>query len=399
MKKWFVSILLALLMLSVPMAAFLPVVSAAGNPASAGAAVAASAKGYALIDVTSGRILASRQGDTKMRIASLTKVMTAIVAIENGRLSDKVKVSRNAYAKEGSSIYLKLGEEMSLENLLYGLMLRSGNDAAVAIAEHVGASLDGFVHMMNQKAEEIGMVNTHFDNPHGLDTDTHYSTANDMARLTAYSMKNPVFRQISGTKLKKAPNPNEEWDYVWRNKNKMLYLYEGADGGKTGYTKLAGRCLISSATRGTQQLAAVTLNAPDDWSDHRRMFDYGFARFPLRELVHSGDPIPGTAFTAGRSFSYPLADQETGLLSKKIELEPQGTDNYTLGYRGRVMLYLDREPIGAVPFAEPGVNIHFSLDQARNYAMTTAADTGSSNNFTNSLLNVLRTVFTGNTGR
>lgn len=195
------------------------------------------AESAALIDVTSGRILFSKEGDKQMRIASLTKIMTAIVAIENGKLDDKVKVSAAAFGKEGSSIYLKLGEEMSLENMLYGLMLRSGNDAATAIAEHVGGSEEGFVLMMNQKAEEIGLRGTHFMNPHGLDADGHYSTASDMARLTAYALQNPVFKRIVATEQKSAPNPNESWDYSWHNKNKMLRLYEGADGVKTGYTK------------------------------------------------------------------------------------------------------------------------------------------------------------------
>src|SRR5690606_17687538 len=147
------------------------------------------------------------------RIASLTKVMTAIVAIENGTLTDLVQVGPAAYGKEGSSLYLHLGEEMTLHTMLYGLMLRSGNDAATAIAEHVGGSLEGFVFLMNQKARELGMKNTSFKNPHGLDEDGHYSSANDMAVLTAYALRNEVFQEIVKTKVKTAPNPNEDWDY------------------------------------------------------------------------------------------------------------------------------------------------------------------------------------------
>ncbi|ANE49030.1 peptidase M15 [Paenibacillus swuensis] len=352
--------------------------------------VGVSAQGYALIDVTSGRILSGRKGDERMRIASLTKVMTAIVAIEHGKLSDLVKVSRNAYAKEGSSLYLKLGEEMSLENLLYGLMLRSGNDAAVAIAEHVGQSLEGFVYMMNAKAEEIGMSNTHFDNPHGLDTDTHFSSANDMAKLTAYALHNPVFRQISGTKLRKAPNPNESWDYVWRNKNKMLFLYEGADGGKTGYTKLSGRTLISSATRGTQQLAVVTLNAPSDWSDHRQLFDYGFAKYPLREIAKAGDPVENTAFVTGRDFLYPLGDEEVSGLTKSVEFVPPETPDYILGYRGKITIQLKGQSIGTIPVVEknsPLSDVGAFAHEASPGAVP----------FTKHVMDVLRVVFTGNT--
>lgn len=126
---------------------------------------------------------------------------------------------------------------MTLENMLYGLMLRSGNDAATAIAEHIGGSEEGFVYLMNAKAEELGLTHTHFANPHGLDAEGHYSSANDLAVLTAYALHNPVFKEIVKTQEKTADNPNEKWDYKWRNKNKMLYLYEGADGVKTGYTK------------------------------------------------------------------------------------------------------------------------------------------------------------------
>lgn len=154
-----------------------------------------SAQGAALIDVKSGRILFEKNGDQKMRIASLTKIMTAIVAIENGNLEDMVTTSDNAYGTEGSSIYLKRGEQLTLEDMLYGLMLRSGNDAAVAIAEHIGGSVEGFAFLMNEKAKILGMNHTHFVNPHGLDDKEHYSTPKDMAILTAYALKNSTFKK------------------------------------------------------------------------------------------------------------------------------------------------------------------------------------------------------------
>lgn len=166
-------------------------------------AIGTNARAAALIDVESGRLLYSNNGDTPMRIASLTKIMTAIVAIEHGNLTDMVKTSKRAVGKEGSSIYLQLNEEMSLSNMLYGLMLRSGNDAATAIAEHVGGSEEGFVHLMNEKAIQIGLTNSHFMNPHGLDDDEHYSSANDLAKLSAYALKNEVFAEIVSTKEKK----------------------------------------------------------------------------------------------------------------------------------------------------------------------------------------------------
>ena len=322
------------------------------------------AQSAALIDVTSGRILYSKDGDRELRIASLTKIMTAIVAIEHGKLQDKVKVTASSFAKEGSSLYLKLGEEMTLENMLYGLMLRSGNDAASAIAEHVGGSEEGFVLLMNKKAEEIGLTRSHFMNPHGLDAEGHYSTANDLARLTAYALHNPVFKRIVATEDKSAPNPNESWEYSWHNKNKMLRLYEGADGVKTGYTKKAFRCLVSSATRGGQQLAAVTLNDGDDWNDHARMLDFGFENFPLREIAKKEQPVANTSVVTGRGFQYPLAESEVASISKKLILTANRSQNDSqndseandpsFGLAGRIEMQLNGKFIGSIPVYHKG---------------------------------------------
>ncbi|PZE22210.1 D-alanyl-D-alanine carboxypeptidase [Paenibacillus xerothermodurans] len=339
--------------------------------------IATHAEAAALIDVQSGRLLFSRQGDKTMRVASLTKIMTAIVAIDHGRLSDQVKVSKSAYGKEGSSIYLKLGEEMSLKHLLYGMMLRSGNDAATAIAEHVGGSIDGFAYLMNEKARMIGMANTSFKNPHGLDEPEHYSTANDMAKLTAYALRNPVFQEIVKTKVKKAPNPNEAWDYTWFNKNKMLNLYEGSDGVKTGYTKLARRCLVSSATRNGQQLAVVTLNDPDDWSDHAKLLDYGFKHFPLADLIQKGEHVPGTQYVAGLRFSYPMLANERSQITTKIELHDANSVHSRLGEAGKLHYLLNGKDIGDVPlFIEGSSRLRlpdrstFSFNETRQGEMT-----------------------------
>jgi len=317
-------------------------------------ALSTHAAGAALIDVESGRILYSHNGDEKMRIASLTKVMTAIVAIEHGKLPDAVKVTKNAYGKEGSSVYLKLGEEMSLHNLLYAMMLRSGNDAATAIAEHVGGSLDGFVYLMNEKAQWIGMENTTFQNPHGLDAEGHLSTANDMAKLTAYALKNPVFREIVKTQVKRAPNPNDAHEYTWYNKNKMLSLYEGADGVKTGYTRAAGRCLITSATRNGQQLVAVTLNDRNDWADHARMLDYGFKFFPLKEWVDRGQPLQGQPYVAGQSFAYPVAEGEESAMSAKPVMFGDNEIAARFGQKGILQFTFRDQIVGSVPLYEPG---------------------------------------------
>lgn len=313
------------------------------------APISTHAQAAALIDVESGRLLYSSRGDKRMRIASLTKIMTAVVAIEHGKLSDVVKTSPRAAGKEGSSIYLRAGEEMSLHHMLYGLMLRSGNDAATAIAEHVGGSEEGFVHLMNEKAKWLGLTNTQFMNPHGLDHDDHYSSANDLARLTAYALKNETFRDIVKTRVKSVPNPHEEWDYTWTNKNKMLAMYEGADGVKTGYTKKAFRCLVSSATRDGQQLAAVTLNDGDDWADHRRMLDWGFAHYPLETLALEGQKVQGYMLEAARSFRYPLAEGERASITTKLETGNPEDVRTRLGDAGRLRFFLSGKPIGMIP--------------------------------------------------
>ncbi|CAM4487474.1 D-alanyl-D-alanine carboxypeptidase family protein [Paenibacillus typhae] len=331
------------------------------NPVSAeNASVSTHARAAALIDVESGRLLYSSRGDEPMLIASLTKIMTAIVAIENGDLASKVKVGKNAFAKEGSSLYLKQGEEMLLEDMLYGLMLRSGNDAATAIAEHVGGSEQGFVYLMNAKAEELGLKNTHFANPHGLDAEGHYSSANDLAVLTAYALHNPVFKEIVGTQEKTADNPYEKWDYKWANKNKMLRLYEGADGVKTGYTKKALRCLVSSATRGGQQLVAVTLNDGNDWNDHAALLNFGFNHYPLKTLIERGEGISGYSFVTSRKFAYPLGQGEEARITTKLVLneEPAAAGEKTVrgssfGLKGTVVLQLGGKEIGRVPVYEP----------------------------------------------
>ncbi len=324
----------------------------ASIPASIPVSIHTSAQASALIDVKSGRVLMSHRGDEPLLIASLTKIMTAIVAIEQGRLSDLVTVNQQAYRKEGSSLYLQLGEQMSLEHMLYGLMLRSGNDAAEAIAEHVGGSLQGFAYMMNEKAQVLGMTNSHFVNPHGLNVEGHYSSANDMAKLTAYALKHPVFSNIVKTKIKKVPNPYQPWDYVWRNKNKMLFLYEGGDGVKTGYTKLAGRCLVSSATRNGRQLAVVTLNAPSDWLDHKEWLNYGFEQFEQKTLIEKQSNIKNTAFVAGRTFRYPLREEEENQISFKSQLTDPNSAHFKLGERGTLHILLSEDWIGSIPIYE-----------------------------------------------
>ncbi|MCS1350916.1 D-alanyl-D-alanine carboxypeptidase family protein [Mechercharimyces sp. CAU 1602] len=318
-----------------------------------------SAEAAALIDGSTGRILYEKNADSQMKIASITKVMTAILAIEHGDLEEEVTVTSRAEGVEGSSIYLKAGEKIPLEHLLYGLMLRSGNDAAVAIAEHIGGSVEGFVHMMNEKVDYLGLANTHFANPHGLDDPQHYSTAADFARISAYALQNSEFQEIVQSKVATVPWPGEEWNRKWYNKNKMLRMYEGADGVKTGYTKRSGRTLVSSATRDRRQLITVTLNAPDDWNDSMQMFEYGFQYYPLRELVAEGESVQAEIqtskdkmihLTAGRSFAYPLTDGE----ADEIRMEPLVTTPLNQISKagqevGTMRIYFQEEMIGSVP--------------------------------------------------
>lgn len=393
-KKIWIHTNVMLCSLMLVMSAALPAWAEEGRPADDNPpSLLTHAQAAALIDVTSGRIIYDKEGDKELRIASLTKIMTAIVAIEQGNLKDDVTVSSRAFAKEGSSLFLRLGEKMTLEHMLYGLMLRSGNDAATAIAEHVGGSEEGFVFMMNEKAAELGLHHTQFQNPHGLDAEGHYSTANDLARLTAYALHNPTFRKIVGTRDKKAPNPNDPWDYTWLNKNKMLRLYEGADGVKTGYTKKAFRCLVSSATRDGRQLAAVTLNDGDDWNDHANMLDYGFKYYPLQEITRKNTPLQGYNFVTGASFTYPLADgEEKKLVTKLVLNKPAGDSQRAadFGLRGRVELVLDGDLIGQVPVYEQG---SFIPDTKSNAAVTSFIGTTRNPTWLDTWRDVIRNIF------
>ncbi|MCL2740066.1 MAG: D-alanyl-D-alanine carboxypeptidase [Oscillospiraceae bacterium] len=264
--------------------------------------LANSAQSGVLIDSSSGRILQENNASEKLGPASCTKIMTAIVALENSKLTDIVTTSMKAAYTEGTSIYLKIGEKRTMEELLYALMLESGNDAATAIAEHISSTTEKFAELMTKTAiEKIGVKDTRFTNPHGLSNEQHYTTAHDLALITRYALRIPTFAEIVSTKIKSIPMEGESWNRRLTNSNKMLNIYEGADGVKTGFTKATGRTLVSSATRDGMQLIAVTLNDPDDWDDHAQMLDYGFENYKsvcllvkdtnLSQLV--GDAVPG----------------------------------------------------------------------------------------------------------
>jgi D-alanyl-D-alanine carboxypeptidase/D-alanyl-D-alanine carboxypeptidase (penicillin-binding protein 5/6) len=215
--------------------------------------------------------------------------MTALVAIENSDISTPVSVAREAVGIEGSSIYLYEGERLSMGDLLYAMLLESANDAAAAIAIEVGGSIEAFAEMMNEKAVELGLKNTHFTNPHGLDDEEHFTTARELSIIACAAMRNNVFKSIVSTYKTTIPLNETEGVRLLINHNKMLKGYDGAIGIKTGYTKKSGRCLVSAAEKNGVELICVTLNAPNDWQDHRTMLDLGFSLFESRILCEDGE--------------------------------------------------------------------------------------------------------------
>ena len=240
---------------------------------------AISAQKAILVDGATGRVIYEKDADSRSLIASTTKIMTALIICEQCNVLDRMRIPKEAVGIEGSSMYLREGEVLTLQELLYGLMLHSGNDAAVALAIYCGGTVEGFAQLMNDKARVLGLTGTHFENPNGLDSPAHYSTAADLATLTAYAMKNPIFAKTVSAKNVTLGARS------LRNHNKLLWRVEGADGVKTGFTKAAGRILVSSATRNDRRLVAVTINAPDDWNDHASLLEAGFSRFCQKQVV------------------------------------------------------------------------------------------------------------------
>ena len=281
-------------------------------------AVGTSASAAVLMDAESGRILYAHRAQERMLIASTTKIMTALVALEQGQLEAEYTVGEEDMA-EGSSMYLAVGETVTLEELLYGLMLASGNDAALAVAHCVSGSVERFVAEMNRKAEELGLENTSFANPNGLDAEDHYSSAEDLAKLTAYALNSEAFVRIVSTRSITIG------ERTLTNHNKLLASYDGCIGVKTGYTQAAGRTLVSAARRNGQTLIVVTLRDGHDWQDHKNLLDYGFSSFPRTACLSAGQPLgeavvrlgkqPTAVLTAAQEISYPLAEGEKPTIS------------------------------------------------------------------------------------
>ena len=244
-----------------------------------------------VIEESTLRVLSESNKDLRLEMASTTKIMTALVAIENSELDKAITVADEAVGVEGSSIYLKYGEIWTIRELLYGLMLRSGNDAAVAIAVAVGGSVDGFVDMMNNKAEQLGLKNTHFENPNGLHGENHYTSAYDLAVISAFAMRNDEFKTIVGTKMYTVQGNDTHPTYYFANKNKMLAQYEGANGIKTGYTTDSGRCLVSSAERDGMQLICVVLNIYDTYGTCSSCMDRAFNEYMPVEVGKKGNVL------------------------------------------------------------------------------------------------------------
>lgn len=284
---------------------------------------AVSAKCALVLDAVTGRVLYEKNVNQKSLIASTTKIMTALVVCEQCNVLDRVRIPAEAAGIEGSSMYLRQGEILTVQELLYGMMLHSGNDAAVALAIYCGGTVEGFAELMNDKARLLGLKNTHFENPNGLDAPEHYSTARDLAVLAAYAMENPIFYKTVSTRMVTLGQRS------LRNHNKMLWLFEGADGVKTGYTKAAGRILVSSATRQGRRLICVTIDDPDDWQDHCALLESGFAEYEIQRIVSAGNVVGSVEIAGGQSgavklvatsdFDYALSREE------KTELILTGT--------------------------------------------------------------------------
>lgn len=302
-----------------------------------------------LMDASSGRVLLEYNSHTKLPMASTTKIMTALIALENGNLEDKVKISNDAVGIEGSSIYLYENESISLEDLLYGLMLRSGNDASIAIAKHISGSVEEFVSIMNDKAKEIGAINTNFTNPHGLPHENHYSTAYDLALITKSAMELEKFRGISRAKKWEAERDKNN---IFYNKNDTLWDYEGGDGVKIGYTRRAGRCLVSSATRNNAQLISVVLNDSNWFNDCYTLMDYGFENYTKYVLFDENQYFGKIRIINGNkeelsvvsqdSFLYPLKEDELDRIKLYIKLPDILNAPITKGEDiGNVSVYLD----------------------------------------------------------
>lgn len=342
---------LAFLVLAVIAAVIFTVTSVAGR-ASAETVYTGSAECMIVLERDTERVLNEKNADKKRPMASTTKIATAITVIDNVTDLDKiVRVPAAAVGVEGSSIYLEKDEELTVRDLLYGLMLQSGNDCAAALAITTAGSIENFATLMNETAAKVGADNTNFVNPHGLHHDEHYTTARDLGKITAYAMKNPIFREIVGTKRYVMPWKDREYDRVIVNKNKILSTYEGGDGVKTGYTKKAGRCLVASATRDGMNVIAVVLNCGPMFEDCRQLLDGAFAEYSLKDVSKAVDLSSVSAIvTDGKAQStrletekglfYPLTESEYGSIRFEVsEVDSMSAPVHIGDENGKIKFY------------------------------------------------------------
>lgn len=274
-----------------------------------------SAKAAVLYEPETGSFLYKKNADTPLPMASTTKIMTALVALDNASLTETVKIHDLAVGVEGSSAYLKRGDEVTMEELLYALLLRSANDAAAAIAFHISGSIEGFAILMNEKAEELGLCSTNFQNPHGLDGKEHYTTAKELAIIASHALDNAVFKEIVSTYKKTFNYGDRQSTYI--NHNKLLNLYDGCIGVKTGFTKKSGRCLVGAAEKDGLTFITVTLDAPNDWSDHEKLFDIGYSTLEKISFAKAREYRYSLPVIDGVSETVTVSNQEE--LSKILE--------------------------------------------------------------------------------
>lgn len=310
-----------------------------------------SAQSAVLIEAFSGRVLYEKNENAKLPVASTTKIVTAIVIIENCDLDKIITINNNSVGIEGSSVYLQAGEQLTIRDLLYCLMLRSGNDSAVALAYECSGSIEGFAKLMNKYSQSLGATNTNFVNPHGLHNDNHYTSAHDLALITANAMNNPEFEQISSCKEITICKGKENQRHLV-NKNKLLNSYKNSNGVKTGYTKIAGRCFVGSAKQDNMQLVAVVINCGPMFEDCSVMLDYGFNRYTMRQIVLQNELCAevkdnskklDAVLLCPEAFSYPITNGE------KIEIKlnvPTSIDNASSQQEiGDIQVLLDNQLI------------------------------------------------------
>ena len=305
------------------------------------------ARSSIVMDLDSGRVLYQNNADEERLIASITKIMTCIIAIEEGDLNSEVEAGEEILKMYGTSIYLELNEKMKLIDSLYGLMLRSGNDASVVIAKAVAGSEDEFVKLMNKKAKELGMTNTTFSNPHGLDEETkNYSTARDMAKLTSYAYKNKTYRKITGTEEYRVKTDNKS--YLWYNRMKLLGDYKYCTGGKNGYTPSAGKTLVTTHKKGNLKITVVTLYDNDEYNNHERLAEYAFDNYNNYDIVDKNDfnlVIDDKKYYVNKSFSYPLTESEKDNVKVLASID----DSLNNGKVGNINISLNNKTLKKIP--------------------------------------------------